>query len=83
MRNRSKDINKIEEPLADLDKLINFDTEKNNYNQKEDFKFVPDLEKETEDIAKIKKSLLKELSKEWNIKQNNLYNIVNLLTKVK
>lgn len=40
-------------------------------------------EQETEDIEKIKKSLLKELSKEWNIKQNNLYNIVNLLTKVK
>lgn len=40
-------------------------------------------EKETEDLAKIKECLLKELSKEWNIKQNNLYNVVNLLTKVK
>lgn len=61
LRNRSKDINKIEEPLADLDKLINFDTEKNNYNQKEDFKFVPDLEKETEDIDKLNISTEKNL----------------------
>ena len=41
------------------------------------------FEKETEDLAKIKECLLKELSKEWTIKQNNLYNVVNLLTKVK
>lgn len=41
------------------------------------------FEKESNNISLIKDSLLKELSKEWNIKQNNLYNIINLLTKVK
>ena len=40
-------------------------------------------EKEINDINLIKNSLLNELTKEWNIKQNNLYNIINLLTKVK
>jgi hypothetical protein len=40
-------------------------------------------EKETNNISLIKKSLLKELSKEWNSKQNNLYTIVNMLQKVK
>lgn len=40
-------------------------------------------EKESNNISLIKKDLLKELAKEWNMKQNNLYNIVNLLQKVK
>lgn len=38
-------------------------------------------EKETSNPLTTKKILLKELTKEWNIKQNNLYNIVKLLTK--
>ena len=38
-------------------------------------------EKEEIDIKIIKKELLKELSKEWNIKQNNLYKLINILTK--
>lgn len=40
-------------------------------------------EQENTNPIQIKKALLKELTKEWNIKQNNLYNIVNLLNKVK
>lgn len=40
-------------------------------------------EKEINNPEKIKPALLKELSKDWTIKQNNLYNVVNLLTKVK
>ena len=41
------------------------------------------FEKEISDISTIKTTLLKELSKEWNIKQKNLYDIVDLLTKSK
>ena len=40
-------------------------------------------EKEIENLTEIKKCLLKELSKDWNPKQNNLYKIVKILTKVK
>lgn len=40
-------------------------------------------EKESDNPHQIKECLLKEISKEWNIKQNNLYNVVNLLTQVK
>ena len=40
-------------------------------------------EQENTNPIQIKKALLKELTKEWNIKQNNLYDIVNLLNKVK
>ncbi len=36
---------------------------------------------ESEDIEKIKNSLLKELNKVWKKKQNNLYNIITLLNK--
>lgn len=41
------------------------------------------FEKETNNIQTMKQSLLKELSKEWNLKQKNLYKIVDLLTKSK
>lgn len=37
--------------------------------------------KECDNIEIIKISLLKELNKEWNIKQNNLYQLIKLLTK--
>ncbi len=40
-------------------------------------------EKEIEDIIEIKKCLLKELTKDWNPKQNNLYKLVKILTKTK
>lgn len=40
-------------------------------------------EKEINDISTIKKHLLNELQEEWNIKQNNLYSLINLLTQVK
>ena len=36
-----------------------------------------------ENIEKIKESLLKELSKDWNIKQNNIYNIISMIGSVK
>lgn len=39
--------------------------------------------KECNDISAIKKILLQELSSEWTIKKNNLYLIINLLTKNK
>lgn len=38
---------------------------------------------ECNNITKIKTNLLKELNSEWNIKKNNLYQIINLLTKNK
>ena len=37
--------------------------------------------KESENIKQIKSSLIKELQKPWNTKQNNLYTIITLLTK--
>ena len=40
-------------------------------------------EKEKDNIIEIKKSLLKELSKDWNPKHNNLYKIFKILIKVK
>ena len=40
-------------------------------------------EKEAENLIEIKKCLLKELSKDWNPKQNNLYKLVKILTKTK
>ena len=40
-------------------------------------------ETEKEDISLIKKSLLEELSKEWNIKHNKLYKFINMLQKTK
>lgn len=39
------------------------------------------FKEECEDILIIKTTLLKELEKSWNKDQNNLYTIVNLLTK--
>ena len=39
--------------------------------------------KECNDISKIKNILLQELSSEWTIKKNNLYQIINILTKNK
>lgn len=38
---------------------------------------------ECESISKIKNILLEELNSEWTIKKNNLYQIINLLTKNK
>lgn len=38
-------------------------------------------QEECEDYNKIKKSLLTELEKDWNMKQNNLYQIIKLLNK--
>lgn len=40
-------------------------------------------EKEENNIDKIKTDLLNELSKEWSPKQNTIYNLINILTKVK
>ena len=39
--------------------------------------------KECNNISTIKTKLLKELATEWSIKKNNLYQIINLLTKNK
>lgn len=39
------------------------------------------FEKECEQSDTIKKTLLKEIEKPWNKKQNNLYNIINLLNQ--
>ena len=39
--------------------------------------------KECNDISKIKNILLQELASEWTIKKNNLYQIINILTKNK
>ena len=41
------------------------------------------FEEEEDNIEKIKESLLKELSKDWNIKQNNIYNIISMIGSVK
>lgn len=41
------------------------------------------FKKECEDINQIKKILLAELEKEWTKKQNNLYQIIHLLTNKK
>lgn len=40
-------------------------------------------EVENDDIGLIKESLLGELEKDWDVKQNNLYNVVDMLIKVK
>ena len=39
------------------------------------------FEKECDQSDTIKKTLLKEIEKPWNKKQNNLYNIINLLNQ--
>ena len=39
--------------------------------------------KECNNLSTIKKILLKELDSEWSIKKNNLYQIINLLSKNK
>lgn len=41
------------------------------------------FEEEEDNIEKIKELLLKELSKDWNIKQNNIYNIISMIGSVK
>lgn len=40
-------------------------------------------EKENNNPINIKETLLKELTKEWNTKQNKLYKIINMLQKIK
>ena len=63
-------------------KLINYIKKTNN---KTTLKYIyyEYYEKETESIIQIKNSLLKELSKDWTAKQNNLYKLIKILNKVK
>ena len=46
-------------------------------------KIIVKHENEDNNRLEYGKEVLKELSKEWNIKQKNLYDIVDLLTKSK
>ncbi|MGN0973979.1 MAG: ParB/RepB/Spo0J family partition protein [Bacilli bacterium] len=61
LRNRSKDINKVEEPIVDLDKLIKLTPENDSKEAKDDFKFVPDFNKETENIDAINNKIENQL----------------------
>ncbi|MBQ6495211.1 MAG: hypothetical protein IJI49_04340 [Bacilli bacterium] len=63
-------------------KLINYIKDNNNSTILK-YLYYDYYQKEPNDINEIKKSLLRELNKEWNIKQNNLYKTINMFSKIK
>lgn len=77
-----EDQNKLRLEKEKKDTLINYIKSTNDLLTLK-YLYYEYYEEESEDISLIKKSLLKELENEWNVKQNNLYNVVNLLIKVK
>ena len=77
-----QDQNKLRLEKEKKDTLINYIKSTNDLLTLK-YLYYEYYEEESEDISLIKNSLLKELENEWNVKQNNLYNVVNLLIKVK
>ncbi len=74
--------NKLRIEKEKKEKLIKYIEENNNLTTLK-YLYYEYYKKETKNINKIKNSLLKELSKEWNNKQNNLYKLINILSKTK
>lgn len=80
--NPIKNQNKLRIEIEKKEKLINYIKTTDNFLILK-YLYYEYYEEENEDIYLIKKSLLKELSKEWNIKQNKLYKFINMLQKTK
>ena len=81
IKNKEKKIqNKLRIEIEKKDTLINYIINTNNITTLK-YLYYECFEEECDEINIIKNRLLKELKKEWNIKQNNLYNVVNLLMK--
>ena len=76
----TSNILRIEKEKKDL--LINYIKELNDeYTLK--YLYYEYFNQECENLSQIKKNLQKELNSEWTNKKNNLYQIINLLTKNK
>ena len=74
--------NKLRIEREKKEKIINYIKETNNSLILK-YLYYEYYETEKEDVILIKKSLLEELSKEWNIKHNKLYKFINMLQKTK
>lgn len=74
--------NKLRIEKEKKDQLIKYINEIHNIDTLK-YLYYEYYEKESNNIKIIKKSLLKELNKEWNTKHNNLYDIINILLKTK
>lgn len=72
--------NKLRVEIEKKDTLINYLTSTNDTLTLK-YLYFEYFDKECNDIKTIKKELLKEINKEWSIKQNNLYNIINIFNK--
>lgn len=72
--------NKLRIEIEKKDNLINYITENNDI-LKLKYLYYEYFEKECDNINIIKKSLLKEINKEWTAKQNNLYKLTNMFNK--
>lgn len=72
--------NKLRIEIEKKDNLINYITENNDI-LKLKYLYYEYFEKECNNINIIKKSLLKEINKEWTAKQNNLYKLTNMFNK--
>lgn len=73
-------LNKLRIEIEKKDNLINYITENNDI-LKLKYLYYEYFEKECDNINIIKKSLLKEINKEWTTKQNNLYKLTNMFNK--
>lgn len=83
LKNNPKKVqNKLRIEIEKKDTLINYIINTNDILTLK-YLYFEYFEEECSKINTIKNKLLSELNKEWTIKQNNLYNIVNLLNKIK
>ncbi len=75
-----KNRNKLRCEIEKKDKLIKYiNNSKDLISLK--YLYFEYFEKECNNIKNIKEELLKEINKDWNIKQNNLYNLIKILDK--
>lgn len=72
--------NKLRIEIEKKDNLINYITNNNDI-LKLKYLYYEYFEEECNNITIIKKSLLKEINKEWTTKQNNLYKLTNMFNK--